>query len=26
VNIVTHAFTDIWEGWLKFVVQHPVWL
>ncbi|MGA2726592.1 MAG: CPBP family intramembrane glutamic endopeptidase [Terracidiphilus sp.] len=20
VNIVTHAFTDIWEGWLKFIV------
>ncbi|HUD54828.1 MAG TPA: CPBP family intramembrane glutamic endopeptidase [Terracidiphilus sp.] len=26
VNIVTHAFTDIWEGWLKFVVWHPIWL
>jgi membrane protease YdiL (CAAX protease family) len=26
VNIVTHAFGDIWEGWLKFVVQHPTWL
>jgi len=20
INIVTHAFTDIWEGWLKFIV------
>jgi hypothetical protein len=20
VNIATHAFGDIWEGWLKFVV------
>jgi membrane protease YdiL (CAAX protease family) len=20
VNIVSHAFTDVWEGWLKFVV------
>ncbi|MGA8088721.1 MAG: type II CAAX endopeptidase family protein [Terracidiphilus sp.] len=20
VNIVAHAFTDVWEGWLKFVV------
>lgn len=20
VNIVTHAFTDFWEGWLKFVI------
>jgi membrane protease YdiL (CAAX protease family) len=20
VNIVTHAWTDVWEGWLKFVV------
>jgi hypothetical protein len=19
-NIVAHAFTDVWEGWLKFVV------
>ena len=26
VNIVTHAFGDIWEGWLKFVVGHPIWL
>jgi hypothetical protein len=20
VNIVTHAWGDVWEGWLKFVV------
>jgi uncharacterized protein len=20
VNVMTHAFTDVWEGWLKFVV------
>jgi membrane protease YdiL (CAAX protease family) len=26
VNIVTHAFTDIWEGWLKSIVWHPIWL
>lgn len=26
VNMVTHAFGDIWEGWLKFIVQHPIWL
>jgi membrane protease YdiL (CAAX protease family) len=26
VNIVTHAFGDIWEGWMKFLVQHPIWL
>jgi membrane protease YdiL (CAAX protease family) len=21
INIVTHAWTDVWEGWLKFVVR-----
>ena len=26
VNIVTHAFTDVWEGWLKSIVWHPIWL
>jgi hypothetical protein len=25
VNIVTHAFGDIWEGWLKFVVWRTFW-
>jgi len=24
VNIVAHAFTDVWEGWLKFVVWRVV--
>ncbi len=24
INIVTHAFTDVWEGWLKFVVWGAV--
>ncbi|HMG87382.1 MAG TPA: CPBP family intramembrane glutamic endopeptidase [Terracidiphilus sp.] len=22
INIVAHAFTDVWEGWLKFIVWH----
>lgn len=24
INIVAHAFTDVWEGWLKFVVWRVV--
>lgn len=24
INIVAHAFTDVWEGWLKFVVWRAV--
>jgi hypothetical protein len=24
INIVAHAFTDGWEGWLKFVVWRVV--
>jgi membrane protease YdiL (CAAX protease family) len=25
VNIATHAFGDIWEGWLKFIVWRAIW-
>ncbi|MGO9438817.1 MAG: CPBP family intramembrane glutamic endopeptidase [Terracidiphilus sp.] len=24
VNMATHAFTDIWEGWLKFIVWRAI--